>query len=351
MGNVYSVSFDSIVFGLQEIGGISNYWSKLLNSYSHDSDILGKLILPQHVAYRDFDNNWLRRMDVLRETLDPRIGRYLPVSKGGGSNVFHTSYYRLPFYKSQKYIVTVYDFTYERYRSGLARFIHSKQKFASIRSADAIICISESTRRDVIEFCPEIKPSKIHVIHLGVDRSDFYPDLMDASNEYKKTVLFVGRRDGYKRFELAVDAIRQLPDLSLGIVGPLLSTYERELLNIRLGSRWLEFGPVSNKYLRQLYSSAFAFIFPSDYEGFGLPVLEAMACGCPVVTSSLSSLPEVGGDVAYYADIQTGDSYANALKNLFFADVRKNVISRGIQRASEFDWLRTLQLTKSIYLS
>jgi mannosyltransferase len=252
--------------------------------------------------------------------------------------------------KVRKYVVTAHDFTYERFRVGLARLVHSKQKLRSIYSADAVICVSESTRRDVIEFCPGVELAKLHVIHLGVDSKVFYPDSVLQSNANEKIVLFVGQRGGYKRFDLAVEAVRQSPRLSIGIVGPELKDDERALLKARLATRWHEFGPVSTADLRRLYSSVFAFIFPSDYEGFGLPILEAMACGCPVVAAALSSLPEVGGTAAYYAESQTGESYAKALSALESASERKAAVLRGIARAEEFDWLQTLQKTKAVYL-
>ena len=350
MTNGYPIILDCIIFGLQRFGGISNYWAKLVGHVSIDPALAGSLVLPKHLTYRDFDAAWLQRMPVLDEKLDARIGRYLSARTTGAGALFHTSYYRLPSHCVGKYVVSVYDFTYERYRTGLARFVHKKQKLASIRRADAVLCISESTRRDVIEFCPGVDIGKLHVIHLGVDGGTFYQELVSSSNANEQTVLFVGQRGGYKRFDLAVEAIRQLPRLSLGIVGPVLTDAERTLLTARLGNRWQEFGPVSNSDLRRLYSSVFAFIFPSDYEGFGLPILEAMACGCPVVAAALSSLPEVGGAAALYAYSQTGESYASALSTLNSGAVREEAVCRGIERVAQFDWFQTLQKTKAVYL-
>jgi mannosyltransferase len=346
----HPITLDCIIFGLQRFGGISNYWAKLVEYTNDDPALAGALLLPKHVTYRDYDAAWSQRMPVLRESLDARISRYLPGLMGIDGGVFHTSYYRLPRQQVSKYVVSVYDFTYERYRTGLARLIHTKQKLASIRRADAVLCISESTRRDVIEFCPEVDAAKLHVIHLGVDGNAFYQDSVGQSDANEQMVLFVGQRGGYKRFDLAVEAVRQSPRLSLGVVGPELKADERALLQKRLGTRWHEFGPVSTEDLRRLYSSVFALIFPSDYEGFGLPILEAMACGCPVVVAALSSLPEVGGTAAYYAESQTGESYAKALCALESASERKAAVLRGIARAAEFDWLRTLQKTKAVYL-
>lgn len=349
MNNLSPVTLDCIIFGLQRFGGISNYWAKLVEFMSVDMTHAGRLVLPKYINYRDFDSNWLERMPVFREVIDERISRYLPVRGGSDNEIFHTSYYRLPHHRVSKYVVSVYDFTYERYRSGLARFVHTKQKIASIERADSVICISTSTLQDVIEYCPNVDTTKLHVIQLGVDSSIFYKDQVPFSGLNDQIVLFVGQRGGYKRFDLAIEAVRASTRLSLGVVGPTLSDIERSLLQERLGSRWYEFGPVSNADLRKLYSSAFAFIFPSDYEGFGLPILEAMACGCPVVAASLSSLPEVGSTAAYYADRQNGDSYAAALSALDSVSVRDAAIRSGIARAAEFDWSHTLNKTKAVY--
>ncbi len=350
MTNKHPITLDCIIFGLQRFGGISNYWAKLVEYLSVDPALVGHLVLPKNLTYRDFNDAWLQRMPLLWETLDTRIGRYLPVSTIGDGGVFHTSYYRLPRQRVGKYVVTVYDFTYERYRTGLARFVHTKQKLASIRRADAVLCISESTRRDVIEFCPDIDATKLHVTPLGVDDQAFYQESSDSPSVNDQTVLFVGQRGGYKRFDLAINAVLQLPRLSLGVVGPALTDEERTLLQARLGTRWHEFGPVSTADLRRLYSSAFAFIFPSDYEGFGLPILEAMACGCPVVAAALSSLPEVGGAAALYAGSQSGESYASALSALDSVAVREEAVRSGIARALKFDWLQTYHKTKAVYL-
>ncbi len=246
-------------------------------------------------------------------------------------------------------MVSAYDFTYERYRTGLARQVHTWQKLTSLRRADAVLCISNATKQDALEFCHGIDASKLHVTHLGVDLDTFKPDrIADSGNEM--TVLFVGQRAGYKRFDLAVDALRQCPRLKLGVIGPPLTDSERASLHTILGERWHEFGSVGTAQLRRLYSTAFAFIFPSDYEGFGLPVLEAMACGCPVIAANLSSLPEVGATAAHYAAEQRGDAYAALLIALEDEATRDAAVGAGIARAAEFPWAKTFDQTLSVYL-
>lgn len=343
------ISLDCIIFGLQRFGGISNYWARLVEYASADSTIDGTLVVPKQVTFSDYDAGWTRRMAVLHDALDARVARYLRAPVAAAQDVFHTSYYRLPRRRAGKYVVSAYDFTYERYRSGLARRVHSVQKFRSLERADAVLCISESTRRDILEFCPRVDARKLHVVHLGIDRAAFFPDSPPQQPVRDDTVLFVGQRAGYKRFDLAIAAIQLSKHLSLGIVGPALTTEERQALHRALGERWHEFGAVSSVRLRQLYSSASAFIFPSDYEGFGLPVLEAMACGCPVVAANKASLPEVGGSAAHYAESQSGEAYAAALQALESANSRESTIRAGIARAEQFSWSQTMRDTFAIY--
>jgi mannosyltransferase len=346
-----SISLDCVIFGLQRFGGISNYWARLIEHASESPAITGSLVLPKRITFSEFDARWMARMPTLRETLDSRISRYLRAPMAGTQDVFHTSYYRLPAGHTVKYVVSAYDFTYERYRRGLARWVHSTQKARSLERADAVLCISESTRRDIVEFCPQVDAGKLHVVHLGVDRDMFFRETTVESPAGDCTVLFVGQRQGYKRFDLAVAAVRQSPRLSLGIVGPPLDDAERETLRRALGERWHEHGSVSSARLRQLYSSAFAFMFPSDYEGFGLPVLEAMACGCPVVAADKASLPEVGGPAALYAATQSGEAYAAALQALESTDARARAIDAGLARADLFSWSQTMRDTFAVYRS
>lgn len=344
------ITLDCIIFGLQRFGGISNYWAQLVARLTLDPKLACSLVVPQPMIYRDFDDAWRSGALVLQERLDARYARYLKSGVDRGADVFHTSYYRRPSNRVGKFVVTAYDFTYERYRSGLARLIHTKQKKASIRQADAVLCISEATRRDVVEFCPDVDAAKLHVVHLAVDHEAFFRDVSDASAGNEQTVLFVGQRGTYKRFDLAIEAVRQSSRLSLGIVGPSLDSDERATLRRALGDRWREFGPVGTVELRRLFASAFAFIFPSDYEGFGLPILEAMACGCPVVAAPTSSLPEVGGSAAQYAADQSGEAYASALLGLESAGARERAVRAGLARAGAFSWSQTIEKTIAIYL-
>lgn len=349
MANGREISLDCIIFGLQKYGGISNYWSNIVRAVVAKPTFDSRLIVPRTNRFQSLERDWTRNAEIITERTSARFSRYLRAEGAATNGIFHTSYYRLPKDFGAKYVVTAYDFTYERYRAGPARYIHSIQKNRSLRRADLVICISESTRLDTLEFCPGIDPQKLHVIHLGVDRGTFYPDLGNSQKSPSSEVLFVGQRGGYKRFDLAVAAIRQVPFLSLGIVGPAITKDERAMLVRDLGRRWHAHGPVGTDELRRLYSSATALIFPSEYEGFGLPILEAMACGCPVVAASNSSLPEVGGSAALYAKAQCGEAFAAELRELSSEIIRDRVIGAGFCRIEKFSWENTLLKTMAIY--
>jgi mannosyltransferase len=199
---------------------------------------------------------------------------------------------------------------------------------------------------------PEVDPSRVHVVYLGVDQSAFFPERALDYSEFENMVLYVGQRGGYKRFDLAIGAIEKCKDLSLGIVGPIPTESEVNLLNSQLPGRWHSFGPVTGSRLRELYSMVFAFIYPSDYEGFGLPILEAMACGCPVVAANTASLPEVGGAAAIYARKQESEMFAASLTRLqMSANERQSAISAGLLQANKFSWNRTFSDTLSVYMN
>jgi mannosyltransferase len=246
--------------------------------------------------------------------------------------------------------VTVYDFVYERFRTGLARAAHSWQKSAAIHRADGVLCISKNTRRDLLAYYPDVDPARVIVTPLGVSSDRFFPvTSTEIDHALADVVVFVGQRGAYKRFELAVEAVSRVPGLRLGIVGDDLTVEEIAFLDRRLARRWLMLGRASDEVLRRTYGSCFAFLYPSSYEGFGLPILEAMACGCPVVINGFSSFPEVGGDAALYSDRQTADGYAEQLVRLTDSSIRGFFVEAGLSRSQLFQWSQTFSDTVQFY--
>lgn len=222
-----------------------------------------------------------------------------------------------------------------------------------VRQADAVAAVSEFTRRELLA-AADVQPERVLVTPLACDQTVFHPQ-QRAGIEAVKTelginggyFLFVGTNDPRKNLSLAAEAVRRgSPDTPLVVVG--WSGWGGALPD---GTR--DVGYVSDAILSHLYSGATALIYPSLYEGFGLPVLEAMACGCPVALAREASLPEVAGDAGCYAGApQEVDEFAAILHRLA-TDERFRAAKSGesVERAGLFSWERTARLTKEALLA
>jgi glycosyltransferase involved in cell wall biosynthesis len=349
---------DNIKLCDQAAGGVSTYWCELIDRLLK-SNIDLHFIENQRLALRNVSRNKINIPDPIiinQSFLPQKIMRYLPVFNVDATAIFHTSYYRKPYDSSVKTVVTVYDFVYERYRVGLPRAIHTMQKNAAILRADAIICISESTKNDLLQYCPSALNKNVSVIGLAASDTFFSlpPDALahDSLNKLpsKEYVLYVGDRSGYKNFDVAVQAMALLSDLELVIVGGgELKPQELETLNLKLANRYHHLGTVSESTLNILYNNAHCLLYPSSYEGFGIPLLEAMQAGCIVVASNSSSIPEVCGDSALLSDTLTADSFAEKIILLNDASLAQMYRERGIERAKLFSWDKMYHETINVY--
>jgi mannosyltransferase len=347
-----SVMLDDIIYWLQKNGGASRYW------YELSTRLVQSGVEVYHLRHSDATPNpWAKSMNSGRSIAAGRIpikiDRYLDCAFPGelkfkkNTFVFHSSHYRVLIDKSVANVVTVHDLTYEMYRSGIPLAVHVWQKKRAIRRADVVICISEFTKAQLLKFYPEFINKRIEVIHHGVGPEFFLHD--DRPDEPSNKIVFLGARDSYKRFDLAIDAIRYLPDKVLAVVGPALTSVEKDLLDTKLPGRWQYCGRLSDDALRMLYNRAFCFVYPSDSEGFGLPLLEAMRAGCPVVCANLTVFPEVAGNAALFAGKQEGAAYAQEIKRLSDPDLRAEMITRGLERVKLFSWENCFRKTLDAY--
>lgn len=323
------IVLDSIIFGLQKYGGISNYWQTLSNvvsDYFHDTEFL----LPKTQIG---DINFLKSKYSRTEHLSTSISRYIDYTVSKDTEIAHSSYYRLPRKKNVASVVTCYDFTYERYRSDLLAKVHKIQKRRALLSCNHIIAISENTKRDILKYIPEIKENKISVVHLPLPKVDFN---QQAYGDYDNRVVFVGSRSSYKRLDLAVEAVARKPNLMLDIIGAPLTLSESKYIKSRLGHRYKQFEAKSNNEVLQRISGCYAFIFPSDYEGFGLPILEAFKVGTPVICANRSSFPEIVGSAGFLVEKQTPQNYCDCLTELENLAIRKRLISLGHRQLELF---------------
>lgn len=350
------IIFDNIIFSLQKAGGISVVWYEILSRYLND--------YPDNAYFIDYpalDNIFRNRLDISADKIIQHsspflpVKRYLPVNIKPRSNrpfIFHSSYYRICSDKNAVNITTVHDFTYEYFRKGISRSVHCWQKYKAIRHSDYIICISENTKKDLLKFIPEADENKIFVIYNGVSE-DYYPLADIDENQLPfpaySYLLFVGGRDCYKNFKFVVEATAH-SDFNLVIVGNTLTPDEMALLQSNLPVyRYTYAGRVDNQQLNLLYNQAFCLFYPSAYEGFGIPVIEAQKAGCPVIAYAASSIPEIIGNkqlLLSHLDISLAIEYLDRLKK---QNLRRQIIVNGLQNAHRFSWDNTYQETLKVY--
>jgi glycosyltransferase involved in cell wall biosynthesis len=282
----------------------------------------------------------------------------------GGCDIFHPTLYQdyyLGLPKKMPVVLTVFDMIFElfpqQYAGRRAQEITQK-KMAVVNRADHIISISHSTRRDLCRLYG-IDPKRVSVVPLANSLTLDKESLMEtvAGTLPERYILFVGIRDGYKNFlfflSSMIDIFRRDQSLMILCTGPAFTETERQQiksLGLESRVRWMKV--VSDAVLATLYRHATAFVFPSLYEGFGLPLLEAMSCGCPVVASNTSSFPEVAGDAAVLFDPASKESISTAVERVLgSSELRSEMREKGIARQRKFSWEKTAEETLKVYHS
>ncbi|WP_419902630.1 glycosyltransferase family 4 protein [Kiloniella sp.] len=363
------ISFDQQVFLLQEYGGISRYFCSLAKELNQKSDLDTRVIAPLHFNRNLSTLKGVLGAGCLMPKLHPKLMRIaMETSKYAARyaikkfapDILHETYFTCDDYQPNgtKRVLTVYDFIHERY-ADLFEHSHmtSGPKKAAALRADHVISISESTRRDLIEYCG-VPEDKISVTYLAADEC-FRLENIVSDPELKITapyVLFVGSRGGYKNFEGLVQAFscssRLKADFDIICFGggPLNKKEINLISECGLRSDQVIHIGGADSILAQLYRDAAAFVYPSMYEGFGIPPLEAMAAGCPVVSSNTSSLPEVVGQAGEYFDPNNSETMKEAMEHVLYSETRrKELITLGHRQEAKFSWEKCANETLTIY--
>ena len=246
-------------------------------------------------------------------------------------------------------IITVHDLLPFHYPSLLPRWVPYYEYFlpALLKGSAAIVCVSEFTRQEVLERYPKIPDEKLIVIHGGVNLERFHPrarGIISEQYDLKEYLLCVGEVRPYKNIENVFRALELWADgPQLAISGNVHAVHKKKLmelarsLNIEKRIVWL--GYVPDDLLPNLYSEAKAFIFPSLYEGFGLPIIESMACGCPTISSNRASLREIGGESAHFFDPMEVSEIAESINKVFEdTEYRQKLAKSGQEYAQIFKW-------------
>lgn len=346
---------DNIIFSLQKSGGISVVWKEHLCRLIKEpiiSNIIG--IYEYNNAFENIFRKELNlRNHVIHTEIDKllSIKRYLsPNIKHTKDDIFHSSYYR--YLKGARNITTIHDFTYEYYIKGIKRKVHTWQKKQAVLNSEKIICISNNTRDDLLRFIPKMDSNKIEVIYNGVNEG-FYQlktqqKIIGFPYEPKEYILFVGdRKSPYKQFDLAIKtaAISNKP---LAIVGRTITAEEQIKLN---GIKYYVLTGVSTETLNILYNNAYCLLYPSLYEGFGIPVIEAQKAGCPVIAGANSSIIEIIGKGGIALEKLNTSNIVDSLKALESSVFRNNIIQEGLNNAQRFSWDKTYEQTLKVYKS
>jgi glycosyltransferase involved in cell wall biosynthesis len=364
---MHTVVYDHQIFSLQQYGGISRYFCELASGMQRTSDFQAHVVGGLHFNTHLADTRVPRSAAYARMKV-PRTGRLYRATnallsqrllRAARPSLIHRTYYR---FSEQRLpgvpvVVTVFDMIHELFASTFpAGDTTSRDKRLAVRNADHVLCISESTARDLTELFG-VRRDKISVTHLGL--SDAFAAKLAAAEQpphLRPYLLYVGQRAGYKNFEAAVQAyagstvLRNEFDL-MAFGGPPFNARESALqaeLGLRAGSVFHRSGP--DDELARAYRHARAFVYPSRYEGFGIPPLEAMACGCPVACANTSSLPEVVGSAALLFDPDDLESMRRALESVAADDTaRARLIAGGHAQAKSFSWDRCASETITVY--
>jgi glycosyltransferase involved in cell wall biosynthesis len=356
------IAFDHEAFGIQLYGGVSRYFCRLARELSRlpTADVSVRALFTCNQHLRDIPDlcsatALLPPFHGYRHILpfvNTRLAGTL-YALGPPDILHHTS--PAPTFivsRGTARIITVHDMVHELFPAYYKANPFSAKKIAAIKMSDGIIAISESTKRDILKVV-DIDPARIRVVHHGVDQP---PDVPPAKfdNPY---ILHVGRRDLYKNFDLVLEAFVQSPALRdiYYIVafggGAFTDDEQSRIKHLGLQKKVIHRSG-DDMILWSHYRGAAAFVFPSKYEGFGLPLLEAMSLGCPVICSDTSCFPEVAGDAAQYFDPTSVDSLISSLMRILRSpEEREEHIIRGYARARKFSWKHCAEQTLDFYAS
>lgn len=361
------IAFDHQIFGWQEYGGISRYAYELASELSklrgQDVGIFSPLYVNRYLAHAPPQLK-LKGIKVPAFKHSGRIYRAInsllvgPTIKRFEPDIVHETYFSTngvaP--QSAKVVLTVYDMIHERFPEYFSIASPTcREKALAVARAEHIVCISEHTRRDLIEILG-VPPAKTSVVHLGFSLTAAQQMETDDGERCRPFILYVGSRTGHKNFAELLRAYAGSPFLmnEFDLVcfgGGAFNAKEVELIN-ELGISATKVCQVSggDELLGFYYRTARAFVYPSLYEGFGIPPLEAMSFECPVACSNTSSIPEVVGDAAEQFDPTDHESMRKAIEKVVGSEeVRKDLVDRGRARVRSFSWERCARETLEVY--
>lgn len=358
------ILFDHQIFTEQNLGGISRYFKHIIDGIKEIKEFDYKLgtLYSNNYYLRDEDlllqSKLFRSLFKTPEKILKRNNSYTKfLIKQSNFDIFHATYYNPIFLKNLKkpLVVTVHDMTYEALpHLFTAHDPLPYNKRLLVERADKIIAISENTKNDLLKYL-DIDENKIDIIHHGISTEQ--PKYEQIKNLPKRYILFVGTRVSYKNFYMLAEAFKILSekddDLSLVLAGGgELGLAEMEYLRrTDIIEKTMQISATDGE-LNTLYKNAICFVYPSLYEGFGLPILEAFKNNCPVLLSNCSCFPEVAGSAARYFEQQYLDSLVEELSLIIYDEsIRLKMIELGKSRLVQFPIETCVEKTIETYKS
>ena len=361
------VLVDGAVYGWQAHGGISRYFTQILNRIADNYEGIEVILhvpcrngaLPNAGPRLRLVRDWrLRPMRVFRPTLR-KLGQWKAMRFR--PDIFHSTYYTMPYCSKLPSVVTVHDMIHERYPALTGDESFPQKKRHVIEAADAIIAVSETTKQDVLEYAP-VDEEKITVVHHAPSHQFTLPATDEEIGRFLETRklrrpywIYVGDRNGYKNFGRLIRALPSAfarTDAQLVAVGgePALAQWEIDFLARQgMEQRVSVLTGLDDEELRTAYSAAAALVLPSLAEGFGIPILEAMAAGTPVICSDIPVFREVAGDAALYFDPHNEEALAQRMLEALDADTRNAYGEMGRTWVNKYSWDRAASATAEIY--
>jgi glycosyltransferase involved in cell wall biosynthesis len=367
------VLVDGIIYRLQPHGGISRTYSEILPRMCDQEISLRITLLVEGAAKQSLpEHPQITKRQIPHVTRFMRPGRYWNPIKtrirrvvqgcevgNGEEEIWHSTYYTRPWKWRGKQVVTVHDMMPELfpiYFQGLENRQHRKEKRLCVERADVVICVSESTRRDVINIYGISSKSTVVIPHGYGAAFRWLENDVSKSLQLpidKMFVLYVGSRARYKNVDMLLHAYSRWQlrkDIMLVFVGAAWSSDEENRLRaLGIHQNVCLLSNVDDEFLSQLYNRAVALIYPSIYEGFGIPLLEAMACGCPIIASRIPSTIEVAGQCPIYFDPDDVDELLNTFDIVLFEGRQSERVKVGFGKVKPYSWDNTAAETLNVY--
>lgn len=358
------IAFDHQIFEMQRYGGISRYFYELITRLATEPGVAVSPFMGFHINGYGLERHrtrfhhfrGFRQLEIPRGyRLYPKINRFLfdRFLARSQAELYHQTYYAPMGARFRgKRLVTVYDMIHRRYPESFRPGdpTASRQREAVLR-ADGIISISHATKADLVSLLG-LAPERIQVIHLANSLTVPASPQRPLAEPY---LLYVGQRGGYKNFDALLGAYHALRDVHRDFLlvcfggGDWTPEEQDRLRSLGLEGRVrLLSGP--DDRLADLYAHATAFVYPSRYEGFGIPPLEAMHYRCPVLVGKTSSIPEVVGEAGLYFDPESPEELAAQLQRLLSdGSLREQLAQRGVEQERRFSWDRCARETLDYY--